>query len=262
MSDGIRVESDGDVLVVTIDRADKGNALRGADTAAIADAVADGARQQTARAVLIRSDGKHFCTGADLSSDARGGKQSIGGQMRNLPHTAHRLVRTLWDVPLPIVAAVQGRAMGLGLHMALASDFVVAAETATFQEPFSGIGFSGDSGATFLLTRLVGVARAKELLLRGTPVGAPTALEWGLIGQVCPDADLDARARALAAELAAKPTFSVGLSKRLLHRHLTAQIDEALEAEATAVELSIRSDDFKTGIRSFGAKTPPPFSGT
>lgn len=261
MSDGIVVATDDGVLVVTIDRADRGNALRGQDMTALADAIADAARHQTARAVLIRANGKHFCTGADLSADARGERQSIGGQMRNLPHTANKLVRTLWDVPLPVVAAVQGRAMGLGLHVALASDFVVAAESAVFQEPFADIGFSGDSGATFLLTRLVGVARAKELLLRAKPVTAPTALAWGLIGEVCADGAVDTTARALATELAAGPTFSLGLSKRLLHRHLTAQIDEALEAEAAAVELSIRSDDFKTGIRSFGSKERPPFTG-
>src|SRR5881227_1021404 len=140
MSDGIVVESDGDVLVLTIDRADKGNALRGVDMAAIADAASEAARERSARAVLIRANGKHFCTGADLSSDARGEKDTIGGQMRGLPHTAHRLVRTLWDTPLPVVAAVQGRAMGLGLHVALASDFVVAGESAKLQEPFATIG--------------------------------------------------------------------------------------------------------------------------
>ena len=262
MSDGVVVEADDDVLVITIDRADKGNALRGVDMEAIADAVANAAREQSARAVLIRANGKHFCAGADLSSDARGDRQTIGGQMRGLQHTANRLVRTLWDTPLPVVAAVHGRAMGLGLHVALAADFVVAGESAKLQEPFANIGFSGDSGATFLLTRLVGVARAKELLLRATPISASTALEWGLIGHVCPDIAVEAESRALASELAAKPTFSIGVSKRLLHRHLTVQIDEALEAEATAVELTIRSDDFKTGIRSFGSKTPPPFSGT
>lgn len=262
MSDGVEISSDGDVLVITTNRPDRANALRGADMATIADAIADASREQTARAVLLLSTGRHFCTGADLSPDARGGRQAIGGQMRNLPHTANRLVRTLWDTPLPVIAAVQGRAMGLGLHVALASDFVIAAESAIFQEPFAQIGFVGDSGATFLLTRLVGLSRAKELLLRGSALPAAIAFEWGLVGQVQPDGELQGAARALAAEMAAKPTFSIGLSKRLLHRHLTVQLDEALEAEATAVELSIRSDDFRTGISSFGSETTPTFSGS
>lgn len=262
MSDAIVSSIDSDVLTVTLNRPDRANALRSEDMEAVADAVSDAARSMSARSVLINASGRHFCAGADLSVEARGPRSSIGGQMRGLPHTANRLIRALWDSPLPVVAAVQGKAIGLGMHIALASDFVVAAESAVFQEPFATIGFSGDSGATFLLTRLVGISRAKELLLRATPLPAPTAVEWGLISAAVPDGDLKAEAQSLATEMAAKPTFSIGLSKRLMHRHLTAQLDEALEAETTAVELSIRSDDFKAAIAAFGSKTPPEFSGT
>lgn len=258
---GVRTEIEGGIAVVTLDRPQKRNALRGSDMVAVADALLSVEREQAARAVLLRASGTDFCAGADLSADARGGRQPIGAQMRGLPATANWLIRTIWNCPLPVVAAVQGRAVGLGLHIALASDFLIAGRSALFQEPFAKIGFCGDSGATFLLPRLIGLARAKQMLLRGKAIDADTALGWGLVSEIIEDALLEDAARAIAVELAAGPTFSLGLSKRLLQRHTITSLDEALEAEATAVEISLRSEDFKAGIAAFATRTAPSFSG-
>jgi 2-(1,2-epoxy-1,2-dihydrophenyl)acetyl-CoA isomerase len=147
--------------------------------------------------------------------------------------------------------------MGIGLHLAAAADFVVAGSDALFAEPFCKRGFSVDSGGTFLLPRLIGLQRSKELMIRGTEITAETALDWGLVGQVVEPDRLDAVATDLARELAGGPTYSLGMTKRLVNDG-PGTLSDALSAETTAVELTIRSDDFKEGIRAFldGRRTP------
>ena len=263
-SEGVRCEvTGGGVLRVTLARPDNANALRGQEVAVLIRALEDAAAGGEVRAVLLRAEGRNFCGGADLvAANAPGGERPpLGGMIRRLGASAHRLVRTLWELPVPTVAAVQGRAAGLGLHLALACDFVVAAETAAFSEPFARRGFTADSGATFLLPRLVGVARAKRMLLRGEVVPAPRALDWGLIGDVVPEAELAGTAEDLAAELAAGPTLVHGLVKALISDHLTADLPRALDAEARTVELSLRGADFREGIRAFLERRDPAFTG-
>lgn len=257
----VRVGQVGDVAVVELNRPRKRNSLRAEDMVALAEAVEQAGRGGVARAVLLRAAGEHFCAGADLVTANEVGRPSIGAQMRGLPANANRAVKAVWDCPLPVVAAVRGGAVGFGCHLTLAADFVVASEESFFLEPFAKIGFSGDSAVTFLLPRVVGLPRAKEMLMRATRVTAADALAWGIVTRVVPNAELDVEADALAAELAAGPTFSLGLSKRQLHRHLNVGIDEALESEAAAVELTIRSEDFKQGIAAFASRTPAVFTG-
>ncbi|TDC72023.1 enoyl-CoA hydratase [Actinomadura sp. GC306] len=263
-ADGVRCEVAGGVLHVTLARPDRANALRGGDMGVLLRALEDAAAGGAVRAVLLRGEGRNFCGGADLvAANAPGGgeRPPLGAMIRNLSATAHRLVRTLWELPVPTVAAVQGRAAGLGLHLALACDFVVAADTAAFSEPFARRGFTADSGGTFLLPRLVGIARAKQMLIRGAVVPAARALEWGLIGEVVPADELAGTARDLAAELAAGPTLVHGLTKALISEHLSADLPRALDAEARTVELSLRGEDFKEGIRAFLGRRAPAFTG-
>ncbi|SEG88590.1 2-(1,2-epoxy-1,2-dihydrophenyl)acetyl-CoA isomerase [Thermomonospora echinospora] len=258
-----RCEISGDLLRITLARPDKANAMRGRDMAVVLEALEAVAAGRTARAVLIEGEGRNFCAGADLvSANPPGGdRPPIGTMVRSLNTVAHRVIQTLWDLPVPTVAAVQGRAAAFGLNLALATDFVVAAESATFGYPFAQRGFTADSGATYLLPRLIGVARAKQMLIRGTVVTAPRALEWGLIGEVVPDGELTEAAARLAVELAAGPTFVHGLTKAMISDHLTSDLPRALAAEARTVELSLRGDDFKEGIRAFLGRRPPRFTG-
>jgi 2-(1,2-epoxy-1,2-dihydrophenyl)acetyl-CoA isomerase len=258
----IQSRRDGATLVLTLARPDMGNALRHQDTEALADAVQDADDDGDIRSILIRAEGKHFCTGADLRvANAPDTKPRVGHMVRGLESGAHRLIETLWNCRLPTVSAIQGRAMGLGVHLAVVCDFVLCTVDAVFSEPFSERGFSVDSGGSFLLPRLIGIRRTRQMLLRGRPVDATTAAAWGLVDEVVDPDSLDEAAAALAGSLAAGPTFALGHTKELLNRRAPSDLAAALRAEADAVEAPLRSADFKEGIRAFKEHRDPVFSG-
>jgi 2-(1,2-epoxy-1,2-dihydrophenyl)acetyl-CoA isomerase len=258
----IGVAHEGNVLTLTLNRPSKGNALRQEDCALLLHHIKSAEEHDDVRAVLIRSEGKHFCAGADLvSANASQSKPRIGHLTRGLERGAHGLISVLGGLSLPTISAVQGKAIGLGLHLAAVCDFVVAAEDASFAELFCKRGFSVDSGGSFILPSLIGIRRARQMLLRGVPVDAPTAVDWGLIDDVVPPDVLDSTTSALAAELATGPTFSLGHTKRLLRNSPLAGLDAALADEAHAVEATIRSADFKEGIRAFTERREPAFTG-
>jgi 2-(1,2-epoxy-1,2-dihydrophenyl)acetyl-CoA isomerase len=171
------------------------------------------------------------------------------------------MIELLVGVQLPVVCEVRGWAAGLGFQLALAADFTIAAESARFWEPFIDRGFSADSGATWLLPRLVGVARAKELLLLGRKLSAAEAASWGIIHRVVPDAELESATRALVEQLASGPTVAIGLTKQCIHRSLETGLGEAMQGEAFALELSSRTADFREGLLAFKERRPARFEG-
>jgi 2-(1,2-epoxy-1,2-dihydrophenyl)acetyl-CoA isomerase len=259
---GVRSRVEGGVLVLTLARADKGNALRQQDTEDLVTEVEAVDGGDCVRAILLRAEGKNFCLGADLvAANSAKEKPGPGHMVRSLQSGPHRLIAALWDCRVPTVCAVQGPAMGLGLHLAVVCDFVLATPDATFTEPFCKRGFSVDSGGSFLLPRLIGVRRARQMLLRGSTVSAENAACWGLIDEVVGQCSLDDAVSALAVELAAGPTFSLGHTKDLLNRRARGDLAGALRAEADAVEATIRSADFKEGLRSFVERRDPEFIG-
>jgi 2-(1,2-epoxy-1,2-dihydrophenyl)acetyl-CoA isomerase len=259
---GVHSRVEGGVLVLTLARLDKGNALRLKDTQDLAAEVEAVDGGDAVRAVLLRAEGRNFCAGADLhSANSSTERPHVGHLARSLEAGPHRLIEALWDCRVPTVSAVQGPALGLGLHLAVVCDFVLASPEATFAEPFCKRGFSADSGGSFLLPRLIGIRRARQMLIRGVTVDAATAAEWGLIDDVVRSASLDETAAALAAELAAGPTFSLGHTKDLLNRRAPGSMASALLAEADSVEATIRSADFKEGIRAFVERRDPVFTG-
>jgi 2-(1,2-epoxy-1,2-dihydrophenyl)acetyl-CoA isomerase len=146
--------------------------------------------------------------------------------------------------------------------LALATDFVLAAERASFAEPFSDRGFSVDSGGSWLLPRLIGLTRAKQLLYLGDRIDAATAAAWGLISEVVADAELDGVSRERAQRMANGPTQALAATKRLLQESSGGTLEQALHAESMAVELTLRSNDFKEGMKAFASKRPPEFTGT
>lgn len=249
------------VLIITLNRPTKANALRRQDTRALAELFEAAFERGDARAVLLRAAGENFCAGADLVSGNAGGKARYGAQLHGLAANAHRLIQAIWDCPLPTVSAVQGRSAGLGFHLSLASDFIVSSPDASFVQPFVKIGFSVDSGGSWLLPRLIGLSRARHLLLRGAELTANEASALGLVTLAATGDDLDTAAHALAAELATGPTFALGLTKRMANKHIDTDLRTAMADEAASVELSIRNSDFKEGIRAFFERRPAKFTG-
>jgi len=263
MADGVVIEPVDGVLHVRLDRPERKNALDVATIGRIVDALEAAATDESLRAIVLRGTGDDFCAGADwvASNTAGGPRPRTGSIQRRTPLQAHRLIQLLVEVQLPVVCAVRGWAAGLGCQIALAADFTVATEASRFWEPFLRRGFSPDSGATWLLPRLVGVARAKELLLLGRELSGAEAARWGLIHRAVTDEQLDGAVDELVAELAGAPTVALGLTKRAIHRALESSLAEAMETEANALELSSRTADFKEGLAAFREGRAPRFEG-
>jgi 2-(1,2-epoxy-1,2-dihydrophenyl)acetyl-CoA isomerase len=261
--DGIGVRRADAVLHLLLDRPARKNALDPAAIGRLVHELEAAATDDTLRVICLRGAGADFCSGADWVATNQAGatRPRTGSIQRRTPVQAHRLIQLLVEVQLPVVCAVRGWAAGLGCQLALACDFTVADEQALFWEPFLERGFTPDTGATWILPRLVGMARAKELLLLGSKVTAPDAASWGIIHRAVPAGELDTVVEALVARLAAAPTAAVGLTKRLLHRAQESTLAQALEAEANALELSSRSPDFKEGLTAFGEKRAARFEG-
>jgi 2-(1,2-epoxy-1,2-dihydrophenyl)acetyl-CoA isomerase len=259
---GVAVERDGPVLRIRLCRPERRNALPPAGFVELADAV-EAANDDEVRVITLEAEGDHFCSGADLvaSNAPRAERPRTGHMVRGLARGAHRGIRSLYESPLPVVAVVRGHAVGFGCNLALAADFVIASDTAIFSEPFVQRGLTPDSAGTWILPRLVGLARARRMLLLGERVGASDAEAWGLIHEVVEGDALAAHAEAFIQKLATGPTLSLGLTKSLLHRGLTTDVAAALENEAYAEELAIRSKDFKAGLLAFREKRSPEYEG-
>jgi 2-(1,2-epoxy-1,2-dihydrophenyl)acetyl-CoA isomerase len=265
--DGLDVVLDGAVLHLTLNRSERRNAIDDVMMLGLIDALDQAGRDEAVRAVLLSGSGDHFCGGADIlarnqgSGDAGTVRPRVGSIQRRVPSTAHRLIPLMASVQVPIVCRVQGWAAGIGFQLALASDFAVVADDARLWEPFTERGFTPDSGATWLLPRLVGPVRARQLLLQGRKLTGAEAADWGLVHAAVPRADLDATAEALIVELAAGPTVALGLTKWLLRAGAEATLEAQLRDEALALELSSRSGDFREGLAAFRDKRPPDFQG-
>jgi 2-(1,2-epoxy-1,2-dihydrophenyl)acetyl-CoA isomerase len=261
--DGLGARLDGGVLRLVIDRPDKRNAIDDAMMSALIDAVDRSGRDERVRVIVLSGAGDHFCAGADIVSrnEGTGERPRVGSIQRRVPSLAHRLVPLLCTVQVPVVCEVRGWAAGIGFQIALASDFTVVARDAKLWEPFVERGFTPDSGATWLLPRLVGAVRARELLLLGRALDGDEAAAWGLVHRsVAPEA-LAGEVAAVVDQLAAGPTVALGLTKWLLHASSDRSLDAHLRDEAFALELSSRSSDFREGLAAFRDKRPPDFSG-
>lgn len=258
----VTIERDDAVATITIRRPHRGNALDPASVAALCGIFESLATDPgSTRAVILRSEGKHFCTGADLGARDPKGRPSIGHMIRSLEAGPHRLIHLAWNCALPVVVELTGRTSGMGLHLALCADVSVAAESATFAEPFMDRGFNVDSGGSWLLSRFIGLSRATRLLYSAEVIDASTALEWGLITHMVDENAASDRVMGIARELAQRPTFVLGVTKQLLRRGLGRSLDETLREEASMIEMTIRSDDFKEGMRAFAERRPPEFTG-
>ncbi len=260
--EGVTVDREGGVLRITLDRPERKNSLDVAAIRRIVAALESAATDDSLRVVVLAGTGTDFCAGADwVASNATGARPRTGSLERRVPLQAHRLIELLTEIQLPVVCAVRGWAAGLGFQLALAADFAIASESACFWEPFIERGFCADSGATWLLPRLVGVARANELLILGRKLSGAEAASWGIIHRAVPDEELESAASALVDRLAAGPTVAIGLTKHCIHRSLETGLSLAMEGESFALELASRTADFKEGLLAFKERRSPKFEG-
>ncbi|GAB2851166.1 enoyl-CoA hydratase-related protein [Actinocorallia aurea] len=258
----VRHETSGGVLTVTLARPAKRNALDREATAELIAVFEAAALDDGLRAIHLTAEGPHFCAGSDwVSSNDGGGRPRPASLVRRLPLQSHRLIELVLSVQVPVVATVRGWAAGLGCQLALAADFAVAAEDAVFWEPFVRRGFTPDTGASWLLPRLVGVARARRMLLLGEKVDGAKAADWGLVHEAVPQEDLEARSLALLRTLAEGPTVTLGLTKQLMLRSAEAPLARAMVDESFGLELASRTADFREALTAFKERRPPDFTG-
>ena len=258
----VKTEVKDKVGIITLSDPSTLNAAGGELMAELAAAVDDFIADDAVRAIVITGEGRGFCSGANLSGgsvSSRGGGASKGPN-ESLIKVYNPFVSALRKSPKPLVAAVNGVAAGVGVSLALACDLIVAAESAYFLLAFRRIGLVPDGGATYLLPRLVGKARAMELMLLGEKLPAATALDWGLINRSVPDAELMATTMELATALANGPS-SLGMTRNLIWDALDAQWHMQVEAEAYAQGDAARTEDAREGIMAFVQKRPAEFKG-
>lgn len=253
----IRVEhSPAAVATITIVRPDRLNALSGQTVDELRAAVEE-AGSSGARCLLLTGEGRGFSSGADLASGG-GLPDDVGA---SLEKHFNPLLEAIFALPIPVVAAVNGPCAGAGCSLALAADLVVAARSAYFLQAFVNIGLIPDAGATWLLPRLAGRARAMEMMMLGERIPAEKALEWGMIARVVEDEALASEGMALAARLALGPTVALGLIRKLAREAGHLSLGDALAAERIAQREAGRSQDFRAGVAAFLQKGQARFEG-
>lgn len=250
------------VATVTFDRPEKFNPLTFESYADLRDLLGELPHHQDVRALVIRGEGKAFCAGGDVN-------EIIGELIKMEPRDLMRFtkmtgdaIRAMRECPVPIISAVQGIAAGAGAVVALASDFRVVTESGRFAFLFTRVGLSGgDMGAAYLLPRVVGLARATELLMLGNTIDAATADRYGLVTSLVPDGALDAAVDALARTLADGPTLALAQTKSLLTREMDMSLSSAMELDAMTQALLMTSADHTEFHTAFNEKRRPNWRG-
>ncbi len=257
------------VLWLTINRADAGNAIPYYVRDRLIELFLDAHSNLEVRAVVITAAGeKHFCTGADLRTrppaapKPEGAPEMVVGTAVNMMRTGfQRLMEAIQDCQKPVLCSLNGTAAGGGVMLALAADLVVAADTARLIHVFVRRGLIPDGGVAYLLPRLVGLHKAKELVFFGDDLGAADAERIGIVNKVVPAAELEATTREWATRLASGPTKAIGWSKQLLNDAIDVDRRTLLVTEAMLVEMNVQTLDSKEGVASFMERRPSEFKG-
>jgi 2-(1,2-epoxy-1,2-dihydrophenyl)acetyl-CoA isomerase len=258
----VNVQRRGAVATLTLDRPQAMNAITPELGAELHDAVQDVSGDDAVRAVILTGAGRAFSSGADLKGGIALGDDGRPDLGKLLRETYHPIIEGIRTMPKPVVAAVNGPAVGIGLSFALSCDLVLAAESSYLLLAFVNIGLVADGGSSFLIPERAGFARAAEMALLGERIPAQKALEWGLINRVVPDDELEHAADELADRLAAGPTRSYAGTKRQLNAWQFERFQAQLELEASVQAELGRSQDFMEGVAAFVEKRPARFTGS
>jgi 2-(1,2-epoxy-1,2-dihydrophenyl)acetyl-CoA isomerase len=259
--DDVMFRRENQVEVITLNRPDLLNAFNFNILYGISRRLDELIQDDDARAIIITGNGKGFCTGADLTGGGGRSDAYTPMGMRLTTHVYSGVIRAMAEIEKPIIGAINGAAAGAGCNFALACDILIAAESARFIQVFVRRGLVADAGGTFFLPRLVGLAKAKELMFTGETVDASRALELGLVNKVVPDDKLMDEAMEMAQKLAKGPTRAIGMIKRMLNRSYETDLSTALELEASMQGIAVSTPDAVEGITSFMQKRPPDFKG-
>ncbi|MFO7927872.1 MAG: enoyl-CoA hydratase/isomerase family protein [Halobacteriota archaeon] len=255
----LECEREDGVGTITFDRPDAYNSINtrmGEELPAVAHELAS---DDAVRAIAVTSNGPVFNTGADLTELSADGTDEA--HIRSLAAGLHEFVSQLVRAPKPVAIGVNGVAAGGGLGPSICGDIVLAAESARFEFAYPRIGLSGDGGSTYLLPRLVGLRRAQELAFRDEPIGAEEAADIGLVTDVVPDDELDARLSEEASRLASGPTKGYAATKRLLAESFDNPLEAQLANEGETIAELTNTTDFARGHAAFGGDEPPEFVG-
>ncbi|GAB4963094.1 enoyl-CoA hydratase/isomerase family protein [Mycobacterium avium] len=252
------------IMTITLNRPDAANAVRPDDRDTLIALLEAADADEKVRVVVLRANGKHFCSGADVTAlaDRRGrGEKRVLEPTRRIMNGAQKLVASVLDCNKPVIAAVHGAATGLGAHIVYASDLVIATENAYFAESFVKRGLVVDGGGCYLLPRRIGMQKAKEMAFFGERLSAAEALALGLVNRVVGADEFDAAVADFAGRLAQAPTSAIAFTKRLLNDSPDTDRSGAFVAEAMAQEIQSYAHDSKEGVQAFVEKRPTEFTG-
>jgi 2-(1,2-epoxy-1,2-dihydrophenyl)acetyl-CoA isomerase len=256
----LKIKIENGVAEVTLARPEGANAIDQKCSEELAEAALLCDQDPLVRAVLVRAEGAMFSAGGDVRSFREAG-DDVPALLKRITLGLHVAISRFARMDAPVIAAVGGTAAGGGMSLACSADIVIASDTAKFTMAYTRIGLVPDGGSTYFLPRRIGLARARDLMLRNRVLGAAEALDWGLVDQVVQAADLDAEARKVARELAAGPTLAFGTTKRLLLGTFDRGLETQMEMETRAISSMGGTADAKEGLAAFFAKRPPVFEG-
>jgi 2-(1,2-epoxy-1,2-dihydrophenyl)acetyl-CoA isomerase len=260
-ADGLRYAVDGDgVATLTLDRPGKRNAVMPDDWRALEERLDEGGADPAVRVFVVTGAGDAFCSGGDLKTMGERLEHSPVRRARELLRMS-RAIQSFRDTPKPIVAAVNGPAIGAGCVIALACDVRLATASAVFSVPFLRVGMQPDFGGAYFLPRLLGTARTFELLWTGDSLTAEEAARIGLVNRVYPDADFTESVAGFARKVAKNPAGALAMSKLTVYRGAEQTLRELLDIEALAQTVLSKSEDAREGVRAFVEKRKPVFRG-
>ena len=249
----------GSIATITLNRPDARNALDMVMRRELVAALDEIESDAGARVLVLTGAGGHFCSGGDVKTMRD--KRHTAAEGRARVELLNRMVLRLVDFPRPTIAMVDGYAVGAGSNLALCCDLIVASDRAKFGELFWKIGLVPDGGGTWLLPRVVGLARAKELIFTADIIDAAEAERIGLVNRVVPVADLEKTTRALAEKIAAGPPGVLRMAKHMVNRAATSDLAAALDLEAFSQGMAIAGEDHQEGLTAFFDKRTPKFTG-